>query len=137
MGAVRHMFVFIKTTSNKLYKQNIMKTLATLIILFSTTLVFAGNDKNISDREKATVINNVTQIVTNQDVVSALGVSGQADVTLAVDEQGVIHVAEVQANNFLLEYHIRQSIEGAKMIVEDSLVGKTINFFMNVVQPNE
>ncbi|HMX04509.1 MAG TPA: hypothetical protein PK511_15180 [Chitinophagales bacterium] len=114
-----------------------MKTLATLIILFSTTLVFAGNDKNISDREKATVINNVTQIVTNQDVVSALGVSGQADVTLAVDEQGVIHVAEVQANNFLLEYHIRQSIEGAKMIVEDSLVGKTINFFMNVVQPNE
>lgn len=114
-----------------------MKTLATLFVLFCSTALFADNGNNISDREKASVISSVTQIVADQQVISALGVSGQADVTIAVDEQGVIHVAEVQANDFLLEYHIRQSIEGAKMMVEESLVGKTINFFVDVVQQKQ
>lgn len=112
-----------------------MKSLFTLAaILFSVTL-FAGNEKtNVTDKEKTKVIENISQLLGGEEMISALGINGQADVTIKVDEHGVMHIEEVQANDYLLEYHIRHSIEGVKMIVSDSLVGKTVSFFMNVVQ---
>ncbi len=110
-----------------------MKTILTILAIALTTSVFAGNEGKTSDKEKAAVIQNVEQIVSDQNVVDALGIDGTADVTLTVDEAGVVHVAAVQTDDFLLEYHIRKSIESAKMIVEDSLVGKTINLIVKVV----
>ena len=110
-----------------------MKTIITILAIALTTTAFAGNENKTTDKEKADVIQNVEQIVTDQNVVEALGVEGSADVTLTVDEAGVVHVAAVQTDDFLLEYHIRKSIESAKMIVEDSLVGKTINMIIKVV----
>lgn len=111
-----------------------MKTILTILAITLSTAVFAGNDGKTSDKEKAEVKQSVEQIVADKEVISALGVEGKADVTLKVDETGLVHVEAVQTNDFLLEYHIRQSIEGAKMIVEDSLVGKTISFIIDVVK---
>ncbi len=111
-----------------------MKTLFTIIALTLSTAVFANTDGQTSDKEKASVKRSVEQVVAKPEVISALGVEGSADVTITVDATGAVHVAAVQTNDYLLEYHIRKSIEGAKMIVEDSLVGKTINFIVDVVQ---
>ncbi len=112
-----------------------MKSVFTFgLILFSLTL-FAGNEKkNLSDTEKAAVIENISDLLGGQDMINALGINGQADVTIQLDENGIAHVEAVQTNDFLLEYHIRQSIDGVKMVVSDSLVGKTVSFIMNVVQ---
>ena len=82
-----------------------MKSLFTLAaILFSVTL-FAGNEKtNVTDKDKTKVIENISQLMGGEEVI------------------------------YLLEYHLRKSIDGVKMIVSDSLVGKTVSFFVNVVQ---
>jgi hypothetical protein len=112
-----------------------MKNLFTIAAILFSTALFAGNEtKNVSDKEKTTVINTIASLIGNETVLEELGVNGQADVTIVVDENGLVHVEAVQTNDYLLEYHIRQSIEGAKMIVSDSLVGKTVSFIMNVVQ---
>lgn len=111
-----------------------MKTVFTIIALTLSTVVFANADGRISDQEKSSVKRTVEQAVAQPEVISALGVQGSADITLTVDATGTVHVAAVQTNDYLLEYHIRKSIEEAKMIVEDSLVGKTINCIIDVVQ---
>lgn len=111
-----------------------MKTVFTIIALVLSTAVFAHNDGNTNDKEKSSVQQSVEQIITDPAVVEALGVEGQAEITLMVDEAGQVHVQGVQTDNFLLEYHIRKSIDGAVMMVEDSLVGKTIHFIVDVVQ---
>ncbi len=112
-----------------------MKNLFTIAAILLSTSLFAGNEnKNLTDAEKATVLSNIAGLIGDESVLNELGINGQADVTVVVDENGVMHVEEVQSTDYLLEYHIRQSIEGAKMIVNESLVGKTVSFIMNVVQ---
>jgi len=112
-----------------------MKILFTIAAIVISTSLFAGNEnKNTTDKDKTSVIASVANLIGNQEILDALGVNGQADVTIKVDESGIMHVEAVQTNNYLLEYHIRQSIEGAKTIVSDSLVGKTVSFILNVVQ---
>ncbi|MFI5171665.1 MAG: hypothetical protein ACHQFW_04700 [Chitinophagales bacterium] len=112
-----------------------MRSLFTLGFILLSMITFAGNEtNNCTDAEKATVVENIADLLGGVDLLNALGINGQADVTIQVDENGVVHVAEVQANDYLLEYHIRHSIDGVKMIVSDSLVGKTVSFIMNVVQ---
>lgn len=112
-----------------------MKSLFTIAAILLSVTLFAGNEKtNVTDNDKVKVIENISQLLGGQELITELGINGQADVTIQVDEQGIMHVAEVQANDYLLEYHIRQSIEGVKMIVSDSLVGKTVSFIMNVMQ---
>jgi hypothetical protein len=112
-----------------------MKIVFTIAAILISTSIFAGNEnKNASDKEKASVITSVASLIGDEEVLTALGVNGQADITVKVDAEGIMHVEAVQTNNYLLEYHIRQSIDGAKMIVTESLVGKTVSFIMNVVQ---
>lgn len=112
-----------------------MKNLFTIAAILLSTSLFAGNEnKNLSDAEKATVLTNIAGLIGDETVLNELGINGQADVTVVVDENGVMHVEEMQSTDYLLEYHIRQSIDGAKMIVNESLVGKTVSFIMNVVQ---
>lgn len=112
-----------------------MKNLFTIAAILLSTSLFAGNEnKNLTDAEKATVLTNIAGLIGDESILSELGINGQADVTVVVDENGVMHVEEVQSTDYLLEYHIRQSIDGAKMIVNESLVGKTVSFIMNVVQ---
>lgn len=113
-----------------------MKTLFTIAILFVSTAVFAGNNtaSNTTDKQKAEVLATLNNLIGDTDVINALGINGQADITITVDNNGIVHIDEVQSNDFMLEYHIRHSVEGVKMMVEDSLVGKTFSFFMNVVQ---
>lgn len=112
-----------------------MKNLFTIAAILLSTSVFAGNEnKNVSDKDKITVIDNISNLVGNETILSQLGVNGQADVTIKVDENGLVHVESVQTNDYVLAYHIKQTVEGAKMIVNDSLVGKTVSFIMNVVQ---
>lgn len=111
-----------------------MKTFFTIMALLISASVFAGNDNpSATDKEKAAMAQSVGQIVNNPDVLSALGVNGVADVTLQVDAAGNVHVESVQSDDFLLSYHIRNSLENAVLIVEDSLVGKTIQLIVNVV----
>ncbi|MEZ5015000.1 MAG: hypothetical protein R2794_11980 [Chitinophagales bacterium] len=111
-----------------------MKTVFTIMAILFSTGLFAGTDGNKDSSDRSVVIDSIATLMGSDDVINALGVSGQADVTITLDEQGVVHVEEVQANNYLLEYHIRQSLDGVKMMVSESLVGKTINFFMDIVQ---
>lgn len=112
-----------------------MKNVITIAAILLSTSLFAGNEnKNVSDKDKTTVIDNIANLIGNESILSELGVTGQADVTIVVDENGLVHVEAVQTNDYLLAYHIKQSVEGAKMIVSDSLVGKTVSFIMNVVQ---
>ena len=111
-----------------------MKTVLTIIALVLSSAVFAHNDGNTNDKEKSSVQQTVEQIVTNREVVNELGVEGKAEITLTIDEAGQVHLDGIQTDNYVLEYHIRKSIEGAVMIVEDSLVGKTIHFIVDVVQ---
>ncbi len=112
-----------------------MKNLFTIAAILLSTSLFAGNEnKNLTDAEKATVLTNIAGLIGDESILNELGINGQADVTVVVDENGVMHVEEVQSTDYLLEYHIRQSIDGAKMIVNESLVGKTVSFIMNVVQ---
>lgn len=112
-----------------------MKNLFTIAAILLSTSLFAGNEnKNVSDKDKTSVIDNISNLVGDETILSQLGIKGQADVTITVDENGLVHVESVQTNDYLLAYHIKQTVEDAKMIVNDSLVGKTVSFIMNVVQ---
>ncbi len=113
-----------------------MKSLFTIAAIMITTGLFAGNENknNTTDSEKTNIVAHISQLIGDEEMISALGINGHADVTVKMDENGVLHVQEIQSDDFMLEYHIRQSVEGVKMIVEDSLVGKTFSFIMNVVQ---
>jgi hypothetical protein len=125
----------IKTNYIITPKSDIMKNLFTIAAILLSTSLFAGNEnKNVSDKDKTSVIDNISNLVGDETILSQLGVKGQADVTITVDENGLVHVASVQTNDYLLAYHIKQTVEDAKMIVNDSLVGKTVSFIMNVVQ---
>lgn len=125
----------IKTNYIITPKSDIMKNLFTIAAILLSTSLFAGNEnKNVSDKDKTSVIDNISNLVGDETILSQLGVKGQADVTITVDENGLVHVAAVQTNDYLLAYHIKQTVEDAKMIVNDSLVGKTVSFIMNVVQ---
>lgn len=125
----------IKTNLIITPKSDIMKNLFTIAAILLSTSLFAGNEnKNVTDKDKTSVIDNISNLVGDETILSQLGVKGQADVTITVDENGLVHVASVQTNDYLLAYHIKQTVEDAKMIVNDSLVGKTVSFIMNVVQ---
>lgn len=112
-----------------------MKTILTTLALLTGLSVFAaGNKAQGGNPDSTQIIQTVSEAVNEPGVLQALGVEGQADITLAVDTQGQVHVAQVVTGNYLLEYHIRQAVENLKLTVNDSLIGKTFSFIMNVVQ---
>ncbi len=113
-----------------------MKALITIITLaasFTFSSVGAATTSGGED-EKAIVIQEVSSLVNSAEVVKALGIEGSADISISIDENGVAHVEKIETANYALEYHIRQSVEGAKLAVKDSLIGKSFTFVMNIVQ---
>ena len=115
-----------------------MKSILTIIAIAVSLNAFAGTETKTaaSAAENQEVINNVSSQICADDVVAELGINGQADISFTVDAEGYVHVSEVQSNDFLLEYHIRRALEGMKLSVTESIVGKTFTFIMNAVQPD-
>lgn len=115
-----------------------MKSILTIIAIVISLNTFAGTETKTaaSAAENQEVINNVSNQICADDVVTELGINGQADISFTVDAEGYVHVSEVQSNDFLLEYHIRKALEGMKLSVTESIVGKTFTFIMNAVQPD-
>jgi len=114
-----------------------MKSILTIAAITLSLNVFAGNEKEkAAATENDQVIEHVCDQICADDVVNQLGVNGQADISFTVDANGYVHVSEVQSNDFLLEYHIRNVLEGMKVSVTESIVGKTYSFIMNIVQPD-
>lgn len=113
-----------------------MKSLLTIIAIAFSLNTFAGTENKTADSsENQQVINDVSSQICAGDIVTELGINGHADVSFTVDAEGYVHVNEVQSNDFLLEYHIRRALEGMKLSVTESIVGKTFTFIMNAVQP--
>lgn len=115
-----------------------MKSILTIIAIAISLNAFAGTETKTaaSAAENQEVINNVSSQICADDVVTELGINGQADISFTVDAEGYVHVSEVQSNDFLFEYHIRKALEGMKLSVTESIVGKTFTFIMNAVQPD-
>jgi hypothetical protein len=111
-----------------------MKSLFTIAFAALTLSSFAANGQDNDSTAGNDVIASVSNQICSEDIVSELGVSGTADISFTVDELGYVHLQEIQSNDFLLEYHVRRALEGMKLSVEESIVGKTFNFIMNVVQ---
>lgn len=116
-----------------------MRTLlfSTLILLSLTGI--AGNPgapccENGTDPEQAQVIEQVMNTIGNEKVVDELGLTGEASVTFTIDQNETVHVEKVEANDFLTEFHIRQTLEGLKMEVSDSLAGKVFSTIVKFVQ---
>ncbi|MFN3940999.1 MAG: hypothetical protein ACK4IY_10455, partial [Chitinophagales bacterium] len=86
------------------------------------------------DSEKKEMMHNVTQIITAESLVESMGLSGQANIWFMVDENNQIHVERVETADFLSEYHIRQSLEGAMLKVKESFIGKTFAIVIDFVQ---
>ena len=67
-----------------------MKNLFTIAAILLSTSLFAGNEnKNVSDKDKTSVIDNISNLVGDETILSQLGVKGQADVTITVDLKGL------------------------------------------------
>lgn len=115
-----------------------MKSILTIIAIAISMNTFAGTETTaaVAASESQQVINDVSSQICADDVVTELGINGQADISFTVDAEGYVHVSEVQSNDFLLEYHIRRALEGMKLSVTESIVGKTFTFIMNAVQPD-
>ncbi|HET8962471.1 MAG TPA: hypothetical protein VFM99_01140 [Chitinophagales bacterium] len=112
-----------------------MKTLLITAILIASITAHAGNsDFANNDGNKKEIKSQVNEIVTDNILVESLGLSGEANVRLSVDNNNRIHVESVKANDYLSEYHIRQSLEGVYMQAKESLIGKTFAVVIDFVQ---
>lgn len=112
-----------------------MKTLLISAILLTSFAVQAGNTAtSTGDGNRKEIKHKVKEIVADEQLVESLGLSGEANVQLTVDENNRIHVESVEADDFLSEYHIRQSLEGLFMQAKESLIGKTFAVVIDFVQ---
>ena len=104
-------------------------------ILFASSVAFANNvDSATGGESKSEIKNKVTEIVMDGALAESLGLSGQANVWFMVDDNNRIHVEGVETSDYLSEYHIRQSLEGALLQVKESFIGKTFAVVINFVQ---
>lgn len=111
-----------------------MKSILTITLALLSMNLFAGVTGGGDSTSSEEVIETVSSQICAEDVVAELGVSGSADISFTVDAEGYVHVEQIQSNDFLLEYHVRRALEGMKLSVTESVVGKTFSFIMNVVQ---
>jgi len=114
-----------------------MRSILTVIAVTLSMQLFAGNENDkavATNTESDQVIEQVCNVICSDEAVAALGINGQAEVSFTVDMEGNVHLQEVQSNDFVLEYHIRKTLEDMKLTVSDSIVGKTLSFIMDVVQ---
>ncbi|MBK6732107.1 MAG: hypothetical protein IPG60_14515 [Bacteroidetes bacterium] len=112
-----------------------MKTLLISTILFASITAHAGNTPGgINDGNKKEIKSQVNEIVTDNILVESLGLTGEANVRLTVDDNNRIHVVSIKANDYLSEYHIKQSLEGVFMQAKESLIGKTFAVVIDFVQ---
>lgn len=113
-----------------------MKTVMLSMLMSAAIVVNASEiDSSSNDEtEKSQMKSHVTEMVSDATLVESLGLSGEANVWFMVDDNNQIHVEGVEANDFLSEYHIRKSLEGAVMKVKDSLIGKTFSVVIDFVQ---
>lgn len=113
-----------------------MKTILFALMLTASAEMFAVNlsDSVSDDTEKKEMMQQVTQMLTTESLVESMGLSGQANVWFMVDDNNQIHVERVEATDFLSEYHIRQSLEGALLKVKDTFIGKTFAVVIDFVQ---
>lgn len=113
-----------------------MKTILFTLMLIASSAIFAGNNSDsVSDNsDKKEMMEQVTQMLTTKSLVESMGLSGEANVWFMVDDNNQIHVERVEATDFLSEYHIRQSLEGALLKVKDTFIGKTFAVVIDFVQ---
>lgn len=110
-----------------------------IIILFITFFSLAGfatNTPSVSgeEKEKIQLAEKIKSLVGDSKLFDALGLSGEANVIISIDENEIIHVESVETSDVVADFHIRKSLEGAKLDVENSFIGKTINIVINFMQ---
>ncbi len=76
----------------------------------------------------------IKSLIENNEIIKALNLTGEANILFSIDDKETIHVESVVTNDYLGEYHIRQTLEGLKLDAGDSLIGKTFAFAVNFVQ---
>jgi hypothetical protein len=109
-----------------------MKTiiLTTLVSLISLN-TFASLE---GEGEREEVNTQVREMVVNEDLFASMNYDGELSISFTIDDNNQVHIADVETNDYSLEYHVRQTLENAKVIACESLVGKTIALVIDLVQ---
>lgn len=107
-----------------------------LCIVFFSITGFANNTLPASgeEKEKMQLVEKIKSLVGDTKLFQALGLSGDANVAVCIDENKTLHVESVETSDAVADFHIRKSLEGAKLDVENSLIGKTITIVINFMQ---
>jgi hypothetical protein len=112
-----------------------MKTLiVTSLISLLSLQASASIVGNEHDDDRSKVANEVKALVVNQELFDVMNYSGELSISFTIDENDQIHVTEVVTDDYSLEYHVRRTLENAKVVASETLVGKTIALAIELVQ---
>lgn len=107
--------------------------LTSLIAFFSIQASASGIENGTED-DRTKVANEVKALVVNQELFDVMNYSGELSISFTIDENDQIHLTEVTTDDYSLEYHVRRTLENAKVVASETLVGKTIALAIELVQ---
>jgi hypothetical protein len=105
----------------------------TLIITALFTAVTFTSYANFEGEEKNEVTRQDKDLAMNEQLFETMDYTGEVQVTFTVDEQDRIQITEVDTDDFSLEYHIRKSLQNAKVAASESMAGRTLSFVIDFV----
>jgi len=92
-----------------------MKTITTIIafVFVLTAQAFASSPTGCEETES--LYKEVIGLVHNEKAQSSMDLKDMAEITFTIDDQHKLHVNRVITKDYVLEYHIRQSLEGVEV----------------------
>jgi hypothetical protein len=92
-----------------------MKPIITIILVLLSTAMFAGSAPAPGCADDLSLYNEIVGLVNDQDALREMNMKSLAEVTFTIGEDQTIHVEQVITKDNLLEFHIRQQLEGFKV----------------------
>ncbi len=107
-----------------------MKTLIITALLTAATISTFANTEG---KEKNEVTRQAKELAMNEQLFESMDYTGEVQVTFTIDEQDRIQITEVDTDDFSLEYHIRKSLQNAKVAASETMAGRTLSFVIDFV----
>ena len=110
-----------------------MKTLVLTAMLFISTFTFA----NKCCEQEFQLANKIKSMVQVDKIITAMQLKGEANVWVTINEDKTLHVERVEAGDFINSFYIKKTLEGAKVQIDASMIGKTYVVVVEFVQSNQ
>lgn len=107
-----------------------MKIIFSVLLLLITLGTRAVNDSLLSCDKQT--IENVKTLVIQDDAAEAMMLEGSATVTFEIDANNKVNIKSIQATDFTLAYHIRQTLQEAILCSTENLAGKTFTVLIQI-----